>query len=72
MMEQKRKGQFRCKLPAEGRRRGMEVALDCVASSRSFLSLNSKPLHLHPAFQLIQALFPFLFCIQHVDYLTMY
>ena len=59
MMEQKRKGRFRCELPAEGRRQGMEVALDGVASSRSFLSLNSKPLRLHLAFQLIQALFLF-------------
>ena len=57
MMEQKRKGRFRCELPAEGRRQGMEV--DGVASSRSFLSLNSKPLRLHLAFQLIQALFLF-------------
>ena len=39
----------------------MEVALDCVTASRSFLSLNSRPLCLHPAFQLIQALLPFLF-----------
>ena len=37
------------------------MALDCVTASRSFLSLNSRPLCLHPAFQLIQALLPFLF-----------
>ena len=61
MMEQKRKGRFRCELPAEGRRQGVEVALDGVASSRSFLSSNSKPLRLYLAFQLIQTLFPFLF-----------
>lgn len=61
MMEQKRKGRFRCELPAEGRRQGVEVALDGVASSRSFLSSNSKPLCLYLAFQLIQTLFPFLF-----------
>ena len=61
MMEQKRTGRFRCELPAEGRRQGVEVALDGVASSRSFLSSNSKPLRLYLAFQLIQTLFPFLF-----------